>query len=104
MALILPLYKLELDGVFYSVGLCQLKSWLAFSYWVFPIAMALCGAIQLLIGRSEREKLRSSVSLIGSAFNIAAVFLLILSGQPYPAVMYFALLLIKGAVMLLKRK
>ena len=92
------------DGLFYSVPLYQYTGWLAALYWLFPIAMALCGIVQILISKSEREKFKRSINLIGLFLNVGAVFVLVLSSQPYPAVMFFTLLLIRGAVMLLKQK
>lgn len=41
MGLLLPLYKVELEGSFYSVPLYQLDSWLGALYWAFPLVMAL---------------------------------------------------------------
>ena len=103
VGLLLPLYKVELNNVFYSVPLYQYEGWLAFLYWVFPIAMAICGIIQIITNKSEREKTKRSVNVIGVILNACAVFILILGGQPYPAVMFFTLLLIKGTVTMLKR-
>ena len=37
LGLLLPLYKVELNNVFYSVPLYQYEGWLAILYWVFPI-------------------------------------------------------------------
>ena len=103
VGLLLPLYKEELNSVFYSVPLYQYEGWLAILYWVFPIAMAICGIIQIIMNKSEREKIKRSVNAIGVILNACAVFILILGGQPYPAVMFFTLLLIKGTVTMLKR-
>ena len=90
IGLLLPLYKLELEGVFHSVPLYRLEGWLSALYWLFPIAMAVCGTIQLLTDRKLPE-------IIGAIINICAILVLVLSGQPYPAVLFFALLVIKGA-------
>ena len=103
VGLLLPLYKVELNNVFYSVPLYQYKGWLAILYWVFPIAMAICGIIQIIINKSEREKTKRVVNFTGVILNACAVFILILGGQPYPAVMFFTLLLLKGAVAMRKR-
>ena len=103
-SLLLPLYKVEMDMRFYSVPLYQFNGWLAAFYWIFPVAMALCGVVQIAINRSERVHLKKSIHLLGVVLNVSAILLLILSGQPYPALLFFALLLIKGAVMLVKQK
>lgn len=104
VGLLLPLYKVELNNIFYSVPLYQFKGWLAVLYWIFPMAMAICGVIQIVINRGEREKLKRGINIIGVILNTGAIFVLILSGQPYPSVMFFTLLLIKGTVMLIKKK
>lgn len=103
-ALLLPLYKIETDARFYSVPLYQFNGWLAVFYWIVPVAMVLSGVVQIVINKSEREHLKQSIRLVGIALNVTAILLLILSGQPYPAVLFFALLLTKGAVMLVKQK
>lgn len=103
VGLLLPLYKVELNNVFYSVPLHQFQGWLAVLYWIFPVAMAICGIIQIMINKSEREKIKRSVNTAGLILNACAIFILIFGGQPYPAAMFFTLLLIKGAVLVLKR-
>ena len=103
VGLLLPLYKVELNNVFYSVPLHQFQGWLAVLYWIFPVAMAICGIIQIMINKSEREKIKRSVNAAGLILNACAIFILIFGGQPYPAAMFFTLLLIKGAVVVLKR-
>lgn len=90
IGLLLPVYKVELEGVFRSVPLYLFEGWLAALYWILPAAMVICGMIQLLTNRKI-------VEIIGTIVNICTILLLILSGQPYPAVLFFALLVIKGA-------
>ena len=66
--------------------------------------MAVCGVIQILINKTEQEKVKKNIKIISVIVNAIAIILLILSGQPYPAVMFFVLLLAKGTVMLIKQK
>lgn len=89
ISLLLPLYKVEAEGMFYSVPLYQFDHWLAVLFWIFPVAMVICGVLQLLINHKI-------VCTVGTIINICAIALLILSGQPYPAVLFLALLVIKG--------
>lgn len=91
IGLLLPLYKVELEGIFRSVPLYQYDRWLAILYWLFPVAMAVCGVIQLLFDRK-------SLRVIGAIIHICAIVVLILSGQPYPAVLFLGLFVIKGAI------
>lgn len=104
MGLFLPLYKVERNGLFYSVPVYQYTGWLAALYCFFPLALALCGFLQVLTGKGEHERIKRSINRIGLLLNAAAVFVLVLSAQPYPALMFFALLLLKGTVMLLKQE
>ena len=104
LGVLLPLYKIEMDDMFYSVPLYQFNGWLAIVYWVFPVAMVISGVFQIFVNKGERENLKVFISVIGAILNISAIFLLILSGQSYPAVMFFALFLAKISVILIKRK
>lgn len=104
IGLFLPIYKVEVNDVFYSVPLYQFKGWLSVIYWMIPVTMTACGVIQLLSNKSEREKIKKIVDTIGVTLNAGAIFVFILSSQPYPAVLYFTLLLIKGVVMLMKKR
>ena len=104
LGILLPLYKTEMNGVFYCVPLYQFTGWLVAPYWFFPVAMAVCGIVQILMHKSERNMLKACLNQIGLFLNIGAVFVLILSSQPYPAVLFFTLLLIRGAIMLMKQK
>lgn len=104
LCLLLPLYKVEMNDVFYSVPLFQFKGWLTPLYWTIPIIMAVCGVIQILINKTEQEKVKKNIKIISVVVNAIAIILLILSGQPYPAVMFFVLLLAKGTIMLMKQR
>ena len=104
MGVLLPLYKSRLGGTFYSVPLYQFSGWLSILYWIFPVAMAVCGVIQIVITKGEKDRLKRLVNITGAVLNVCATLLLILSGQPYPAAMFFTLLLMKGCVLLIKRR
>ncbi len=96
--MVLPLYKTENMGQFYSVPLWRYEGWLSVLYWVFLAAMLLCGILQLCL--VEKEKRRNALRMTGMLLCICTVFLLLLSGQPYPGTLFFVLLLLKGAVLL----
>lgn len=97
---LLPLYKIEKDEVFYSVPLYQFDGWLAVLYWFFPVVMAMCGVLWFLMCKDEWRRLGKCIRVVALVMNVCAVFLFVLSGQPYPAVMFFVLLLMKGSVTL----
>lgn len=104
LSLFLPLYKAHAQEHFYSVALYNFAGSFALLYWALPILIGLCGIIQIFLCIREGERLGSIFSKAGFAFNIAAVFLLIIGGQPYPAIFFFTLLLIKSAAMLIRRR
>ena len=104
ICLFLPLYKMNMNDGFHSVPLYQFRGWLAGLYWLFPAAMAICGIIQLLMDKRVDEKWKGFLCGFGFLLNTAAVFVLILSGQPYPGAMLFTFLVIKGTLMLMKQK
>ena len=104
LGMFLPLYKVELDGEFASVPLYQFHGWLAILYWALPLGMALCGVAQLLLGQLGKENAGKVCGKVSAIINSLAVFAAILSGQPYPAALYLTLLLIKGAMMDVKRR
>ena len=104
ICLFLPLYKMDMNDGFWSVPLYQFRGWLAGLYWLFPVAMAICGILQILMNKCGEGKHQGILCGIGFLLNTAAVFVLILSGQPYPGVMLFTFLVIKGTLMLMKHK
>ena len=104
LGLLLPLYKAAEEGIYYCVPVYQFDGWLAAVYRFFPVAMAVCGAAQLLFRGNDGEKTNRYATAISVLINAFAVVLMILNAQPYPAVMFFVLLLMKGAVLLLKHK
>lgn len=102
VSVLLPLYKVEEGQVFYAVPLYRYQGWLAVFYWLFPIVMAACGIVQVLLNQGEREVLKKTVSMAAAILNAGAILLLILSGQPYPAVMSFLLFAVKAWLKLRK--
>lgn len=104
LGLCLPLYKVKIDRVFYSVPLWQYNGWLAAFYWILPVLLAVLGLGQVIGSRDEKRKGKDAVSIAGMLLNAAEILLMILSGQPYPAVLYFALFLLKVSVKLAIKK
>ena len=104
LGLLLPLYKLEDNGFFYSVPLYQLGGWQGIVFWIAPVIMTVCGIVQMLFAGREKEKINTAASAVGTAFHICAILLLIVSGHPYPTVLMFFLFALKGVLLLKKRR
>lgn len=104
LGLLLPLYKVEKDGFFYSVPLVQLGGWQGIVFWIAPVLMAICGVVQMfLVGRGQ-ERTRRAARAAGAAVHAGAILILIFSAQPYPAALFFFLFAMKGVILLKKRK
>lgn len=104
LSMFLPLYKVEVNGEFVSVPLYLFHSWLSFLYWLFPIGMALSGFAQFISGKMGKENVGKFCGKLSTSINSLAVFVAILSGQPYPAALFLSLLLIKGAIADMRRR
>lgn len=92
LALFLPIYKTESAGEFVSVPLYAFDGRFSALFWVFPALMIVCGALQWILKNGKIPR------AAGFVINTCAVILFILTGQPYPAVLYFVFLLLKTAV------
>ena len=104
LTLLLPLYKVEDNGFFYSIPLYQLGGWQGLVFWIAPIIMILCGIVGLLLIGREQEKLIRIISAVGTIAHVSAITLLIVSGHPYPTVLLFFMFALKGVLLLKKRQ
>ena len=95
---LLPLYKAERDGIFFSVPLYRLGGWQAGVFWVMSVILALCGLAQLCVAGCEKEKAAKGIGAVAAAVHIGAILLLILCGHPYPAVLFVFLFSMKAAL------
>ena len=103
LGLLLPLYKVEDNGFFYSIPLYQLGGWQGLVFWIAPIIMILCGIVELLLIGREQEKRIGIISTVGTIAHVSAITLLIVSGHPYPTVLLFFMFALKGVRLLKKR-
>ena len=104
LGLLLPLYKVEENGLFQSVPLYQLSGWQRIVFWIAPVIMVICGIVQMVLAGSENTKMKTAANRVGTAAHIGATLLLILCGHPYPAVLFFFLFAMKGIHLLKKRQ
>lgn len=100
LSLFLPLYKVEIDGIFHSVPLYQLNGWHGTVFWIAPIILMICGIIQIFSVRQWNDKRFKTASVVSFAVHISEIVLLILCGHPYPAVLFFFLFAMKGILIL----
>ncbi len=104
LGLLLPLYKVEDNGFFYSVPLYQIGGWQGIVFWIAPVIMLLCGIVGLLFIGRKQEKLSRAINVVGTIAHVSAIMLLIVSGHPYPTVLLLFLFALKGVLQLKKRK
>lgn len=104
LALLLPIYKVEENGFFYSVPLYQFGNWQRFIFWILPIIIAVCGILQIIFLHREKENFKNITNIIAVTAHICEIFLLIFCGQPYPATLFFFLFVIKFAFFMKKHR
>ncbi|MBQ1258436.1 MAG: helix-turn-helix transcriptional regulator [Clostridia bacterium] len=92
LALILPLYKAEMGEKYVSVPIYAFTGRFIVLFWIIPAILFVLGAVQLAVRKGEEAR------FIGVFTDACAVIVFILTGQPYPAVLYFVFLLLKMAI------
>ena len=100
--LFLPLFGQQEAGMVRSVSLLalsQIAAYLKVSYWVAVGSLIVWGLLVLVLPRRIGEKQTVIVSVL---LQIAAVLLFMLSSRPYPAVLSFLLLMVKGFLLIKK--
>ena len=105
MFFFLPFFGQEANGVIQEVSLLalsQLQGWLITSYFVVTISMILTGLLTLALQNCTQIFWIQNKTKLSLLFNSIAVFLFIVSRQPYAAVFTFVFLGIK--VFLLAKK
>lgn len=103
LGLLLPIYKMRMNDVFVSVPLANFDGWLSACYWLFSLSFVFLGILQTIVFRGDARVLKKLLLIFGFVLSVCAVLVCILSSQPYPAVLYFALFLLKGGLFLLYR-
>lgn len=104
MGLLLPLYKVAGNGVFYSAPLYQFEGWQCLFFWGLESFMVLCGIVELVSIRTYKNRIASFSGRLGTGDCIGLVLCFIGCGQPYPAVYFFILLLFKGGIITRKMR
>ena len=100
LGLLLPLYKVEENELFYSVPLYQLGGWQGVVFWIAPVIMVICGIAQMVLAENKNTNMNTGAKMVGNVAHISTIILLILCGHPYPAVLFFFLFAMKGTLIL----
>ena len=98
LAVILPLYRSQIDSVFYSIYLSKLEGWQGIAFWIPPMLLFACGLCEIILERIN--KVIGPTAMLGLGINAASVILYILCLQPYPAIFFLSLLIVKGITLL----
>ena len=106
MFFFLPLFGQSIDGALQEVSLLSLTSlqpWLKTFYYILVVGMVVMGILRLALQNSSYKlwlQSKQSLSLLGSTL---AVFLFIITRQPYAAGFAFLFLVIKALILLKKQ-
>ena len=102
LSLFLPLYKVEMQGVFCCVPLSHLEGWQGIVFWIPGAIMSICGSIQMIYSGRKSKNHNIAVNLLATIAHLIAIILLILCSHPYPAVLFFFLFCMKSFLSLKK--
>ena len=100
---ILPLYPNTAAGVTYAVDLVaysQAAPLIRAIHWALIALLFAAGCVKVITALLKKEKGLNALTVVSVAVGIAAVFFLALTREPYATAMAFALLLIKGVILL----
>ena len=107
LLVVLPLYPNLVNGRVYSVNLFEyVNSALAFKiiYWVGYLALIMVGIINLIINKLKIKKGRKVIINISIRLGILIVLILVIGRQVYAVIVTFLLLIVKGAIIVVKVK
>ena len=105
MLLFLPFFAEKADGIIQSVSLITLnsvQSYLKIVYLGVVISMIIMGILTLALQNCQAIAWQKSKTMISLILGAIAVFVFMISSQPYAAAFAFSMLVIKG-IMLIKR-
>ena len=105
MLLFLPFFAEKADGIIQSVSLITLNSvqpYLKIAYLDVVISMIIMGILTLALQNCQAIAWQKSKTMISPILGAIAVFVFMISSQPYAAAFAFSMLVIKG-IMLIKR-
>lgn len=97
-AIILPLYKIEAGGFFYSTYVINIDGWQGISFGIISITISLCGIVEAVLLSIKKHKLESVAKICATAANVLGIIFCILSSHPYPAIFFFFLLIVKAVI------
>lgn len=103
MLMILPLYPMESEGIFYSVNIfdyMRTAPTMGLMYSALIILLILCGVIKLILLQTKREKSQSFLTAFSMCVSIFSVIFFALSRQVYSVVLVFLFMIAKGLLLL----
>ncbi len=106
MFLFLPFFRQNTEDGVYAVSLLALSSgspYVKAAYWAAIFLLIACGASTLILQNCRHALWTRGKHGLSLAFSCAALFLFIVSPQPYAAAFVFLLLLIKAFLFIKKR-
>ena len=103
MLIVLPLYPNQLDDFVYSVNLFEYSQTTDFNrmvYWMLYGSMIVVGITKIVLAKYKVVKKYTWITTLSLLLSIAAVMFLALAREAYAIVVTFALLMIKGIVLI----
>ena len=101
--LFLPLFGQRTNGLIHGVSLLSLNrisTYLKFIYYVILISVTICGVITLAFQNCQKTLWIQAKDKISLILNLIAVFLFIVSSQPYAGALLFTFLVLKALILI----
>ena len=98
LAIVLPLYKTYLDGIYCSSYIGNIGGWQGILFCILPIIISVSGLLQFVFISINCKGFMMSIKVVSFVTIIISVLVHILSLQPYPAIFFLLILAAKSAL------
>ena len=95
LGVVLPLYKTNSNGVYYSTYVTNIDGWQGTAFLSFPIFISALGILQLITILLGTKSFSKIIAICADAAMTLEILWLIICLQPYPAIFFFFLLALK---------
>lgn len=96
LGILLPVYKVKIENIFYSIPLYQVKGLKQIIFLICPIILISCGILQLF--NNGKNKINTLTHKLNIMVHAIEILILIIYSQPYAATLFFFLFLLKVVI------
>lgn len=104
LLLFLPVFGNGESAAVPLFGLTNVSLWIVIVYAATVGLTVLNGVCAVIVSRLDNPRWNRRLSITGAALSVIAVFVFIITRQPYAGLICFAILIIKGCLLIKRRK